>query len=353
METRYSLKDFDYTLPPELLARYPLPNRDQSRMMIVDRRQGAIRHAMFSDLPDYLQPGDTVAMNNARVIPARLHGHKPGSSGKVELFLMHPENAERTRWQVLMRPARRLKPGTEVILAESPSVRAAILQRLEGGRGIIELAWPAGLSFDTMLETIGTLPIPPYLEREVEAIDQERYQTVFAKVSGAQAAPTAGLHFTPTILAQLQQQGVGLAELTLHVSAGTFRPVLSDEIADHRMDPEYYEVPETAIAALRRSKTSGGRVLAVGTTTLKTLETVAQKYHGRLQPDQGWSELFITPGFDFKATDALLTNFHLPKSTLLMLVSAFAGHDLIMRAYAEAIRKQYRFYSYGDCMLIL
>lgn len=347
----YTLTDFDYDLPPERIAKYPLPQRDQSRMLHLNRSLGTMAHYRFDALPELLEPGDLVVFNNARVIPARLHGHRYGHTGRVEIFLMHPENTEKTRWQVLMKPARRLKPGSIIRFPDSP-LSATVLDRYESGRGVVELQWPAELSLDGVLEQTGTMPIPPYLERNAETLDMERYQTVFAKVSGAQASPTAGLHFTPEILKQLEDKGVRQAEITLYVSAGTFRPVLSETIAEHRMDPEFYTIPLETVTAIAQAKAQGRRVIAIGTTVAKTLESSAHTHNGTVVAESAWSELFIRPGFRFTIVDAMLTNFHLPKSTLLMLVSAFANRDQILKAYTTAIDEQYRFYSYGDCMLI-
>lgn len=348
----YTLSDFDFDLPPELVAKYPLPERDQSNMLVLDRASGTIAHHGFSELATFLAPGDVLVLNNAKVMPARLQGHREGHTGHVEIFLLHPENPEQTVWQVLMKPTRRLNPGTRVCFPNT-ELTATILDRQEAGRGRVELSWPSALSLEALLEAVGQMPIPPYLERDAEALDTERYQTVFAKVTGAQAAPTAGLHFTPQVLAALRACGVQLAEVTLHVSAGTFRPVLSERIEAHQMDPELYTLPADTMEAIAAAKARGNRVIAVGTTVVKTLETAAFRNNGRLQPETAWSELFIRPGFEFQIVDALLTNFHLPKSTLLMLVSAFAHRDPILAAYREAIQHRYRFYSYGDCMLIV
>lgn len=346
-----SLSTFDYDLPPEQIARYPLDQRDASRMMHVDRKTGTLQHGSFGDLPLLLNAGDVVVLNNARVIPARLEGTRKGLNGHVELFLLHPQNSSQTEWLVLMRPARRLKPGSQVVLGTG-LLEATILERYEGGKGKVSLSWPSTLTFEAMLEQVGTLPLPSYLERPAEASDRDRYQTVFAKVAGAQAAPTAGLHFTPKVLETLKNKGVHVCEVTLSVSAGTFRPVLSDEITDHKMDPEYYSISEETAACIEAAKARGNKVVAIGTTVAKTLETCAFYNEGRVVSESRWSELFITPGFRFNVVDTLLTNFHLPKSTLLMLVSAFASIEQIREAYGEAIAQKYRFYSYGDCMVI-
>lgn len=349
--TTYTLEDFDYPLPHALIAKYPLAQRDQSRMLVLNRESGELAHHGFAELVNWIEPGDLVVFNNAKVIPARLLGHRQGHTGKVEVFLLHPQNEAKTRWQVLMRPSRKLPVGTVVTFDTSP-LEVHIQDRGENGLGVVDLIWPEGIMLEEILDQTGVLPIPPYMERETEAIDTERYQTVYAKVAGAQAAPTAGLHFTEDILESLRAKGANLAEVTLHVSAGTFRPVQTPTIGEHKMDAEYYTVsPETA-EAIQATKAAGKRVIAVGTTVTKTLETSAFRNQGQVTAESAWSELFITPGFQFQVIDSLLTNFHLPKSTLLMLVSAFAGRDPIMHAYETAVENQYRFYSYGDCMLI-
>ncbi len=347
----YTLSDFDYELPPGRIAKYPLPNRDDSRMMVLDRAGQGIGHHFFKQLPDFLNAGDLMVINNARVLPARLLGRREGHTGQVEIFLMHPRNADKTEWDVLMKPARKLRPGTRICFERSGLV-AEIIDRLEMGHGIVRLHWPQNMTFEAILEQTGTLPIPPYLERETEAIDTERYQTVFAKHAGAQAAPTAGLHFTPAVFEALKAKGIGIAEITLNVSAGTFRPVLDEAIDSHQMDAEFYTIPDEAAQQITETQARGGRIIAIGTTVAKTLET-AYRLNGRqIKPGSAWSRLFIRPGFEFKTVDMLLTNFHLPKSTLMMLVSAFADRDLIMAAYDQAVAGEYRFYSYGDCMLI-
>ncbi len=349
----YTLSDFDYDLPAGLIAKYPLPERDQSRMLVLNRQEKALSHQSFIHFPQFLEAGDLVVLNNAKVIPARLLGHREGYTGQVEIFLMHPQNHERTHWQVLMRPAKRLKAGSTIVFEKS-DLKVTVLEQQSEGRGLVSLQWPSSLSLEEILEQTGQLPIPPYLEREAEAIDTERYQTIFAKVSGAQAAPTAGLHFTPQVLEALQQRGVQLAEITLHVSAGTFRPVLSETISHHQMDPEFYTISEETAQAIEKTKANGHRVIAIGTTVAKTLETSAYRHHGNVQPESDWSDLFITPGFQFQVVSGLLTNFHLPKSTLLMMICAFANNrDLVFEAYTKAVEAQYRFYSYGDCMLLL
>ena len=344
---------YDYPLPESLIAKYPLAERDASRMLVINRQQKTLSDHAFRDLPQFLNAGDLLVRNNAKVMPARLIGHREGFEGSVELFLLNPKNTDRTVWDVLMRPARKLKPGITVLFPGTP-LTATIIEQLELGHGVVSLHWPKKTALDDVLMQAGQLPLPPYLNRQHEASDEERYQTVYAKVTGAQAAPTAGLHFTPQTFEALQQKGVETDEVTLWVSSGTFRPVMSDQINAHTMDAERYELSAQTAQHITRTRSQGYRVMAVGTTSCKTIETVVHKYNGRCEADADHSQLFITPGFIFQATDMLLTNFHLPKSTLLMLISAFIGdHDLTMAAYHHAIQEQYRFYSYGDCMLII
>jgi S-adenosylmethionine:tRNA ribosyltransferase-isomerase len=357
--TGLNLDDYDYPLPEALIARYPLPERDQSRMLVVNRESGQMTHHTFQSLGEFLAPGDLMVLNNTKVLPARFYGNRKGLTGRVEILMLHPVSdvgvpAERQGrvWSALMRPARKLKPGTIVELPDTQ----AVLEVLEvGERGCCQvLVHPAEHGdVPTLMERVGLMPIPPYLRRDAEESDKQRYQTVFSKVPGAQAAPTAGLHFTPAVLQGLANQGVQSAEVTLAVSAGTFRTVEEEDIRGHKMDPEAYTVPEEAASAVQETRAQGGRILAVGTTVAKTLETAAKRHEGQVAPGSGWSDLFIYPGFEFQVTDRLLTNFHLPKSTLLMLISAFAGRDLVAAAYQEALRENYRFFSYGDCMLIL
>lgn len=346
------LDDYDYPLPEGLIARYPLARRDASRMLVLDRQSGHLEHRQFADLCHWLSPGDVMVLNNTQVLPARFLGHRDGHTGRVEVLLLHPDAGDATVWQALMRPTRKLKPGTRVLLPPTQAY-LEVLEVGERGRGLIRVH-PVGFdSIPALMQAVGHMPIPPYLGRAAEDSDRERYQTVFSKVPGAQAAPTAGLHFTPDVLAQLRAHGVQQAELTLAVSAGTFRTVEAARIDAHRMDPEAYAVPAETAEVVNQTRRQGGRVLAVGTTVAKTLETVAARHGGRLQAESDWSELFIYPGFQFQAVDMLLTNFHLPKSTLLMLISAFAGRDRVAQAYQQALAQSYRFFSYGDCMLIV
>lgn len=349
--TGLKLDDYDYPLPEELIARYPLPERDQSRMLVLHRDSGGIEHRMFTDLPEYLDSGDLLALNNTKVLPARFYGNRQGLTGRVEILMLHPTGQE-NEWSALIRPAKKMNPST---IIELPDTKAVLEVLSVGERGCCQVkAHPAEHGdVPTLMERVGLMPIPPYLKRVAEESDKERYQTVFSKVPGAQAAPTASLHFTKNTLNLLQQKGVQRAEVTLSVSAGTFRTVEDDDIQQHKMDPEFYTVPNEAAQSIQQVKQTQGRILAVGTTVAKTLETVASKHQGQVVAETEWSQLFIYPGFEFQVVDRLLTNFHLPKSTLLMLISTFAGRENIGKAYQEALREGYRFFSYGDCMLIV
>ncbi len=344
--------DFDYILPPERIAQTPVEPRDAARLMVLHRADRRIEHRTVRDLPELLRAGDLLVLNNTRVIPARLRGHKPGTGGAVEIFLLEPSTDG--AWLALLRARRRPKPGARVVLGPLDDAEAELLEDLGDGKVRVRLRTPE--PFDAWLESAGEPPLPPYIRRASDdarhAGDRERYQTVYARHPGAVAAPTAGLHFTPALLDQLAAAGIGRAELTLHVGIGTFRPVTAELAEDHPMEPERYLVPESTVDALVRARASGGRIIAVGTTATRTLETVAA--HGwPPRAGEGRSALYIRPPYAFKAVDALLTNFHLPCSTLLMLVSAFAGRDFVREAYDLAIREEYRFYSYGDAMLIL
>jgi len=338
------LKEFDYSLPKGLIAQHPPQKRGESRMMVLDRKRKAINHRNFSDITDHLERGDCLVLNNTKVIQARLFG-KRRTGGKVEIFILHAGENPVT---ALVRPSVRIKEG-EVITLESGDW-ARVLGRADVGR-FIEFDKP----LDGILERSGHVPLPPYITRPDEAYDKERYQTVYAQHEGATASPTAGLHFTDEAFRKLEEKGVETAYVTLHVSYGTFAPVLEEDVERHKMHREYFELPESAVNKIKNAKQNGKKVIAVGTTTIRVLESNADKLTTQdPQPitHNGWTNLFIYPGYKFKVADMLLTNFHLPKSTLLMLVSAFAGRDLIFEAYDEAIRKKYRFFSYGDCMLI-
>ena len=337
--------DFDFHLPEELIAQTPLEKRDASRLLIVDRSSGEFSDQHFDSIIDQLQPGDALVMNNTRVLPARLYGEKPGTGGHVELLLL--KNIEGDHWEVLAKPAKRLKVGAQVSFGDG-RLTATVVEELEHGGRIVRFDYQG--IFLEVLESLGEMPLPPYIHEKLA--DRERYQTVYAKENGSAAAPTAGLHFTKELLAQIEAKGVKLVYLTLHVGLGTFRPVSVDNLDDHEMHSEFYTLSEEAAATLREVKANGHRVIAVGTTSMRTLETIGNKVQGDIQADAGWTNIVIKPGYQWQIVDAFSTNFHLPKSTLVMLVSAFAGRDLTLKAYEHAIAERYRFFSFGDAMFI-
>ena len=340
------LDDFDYGLPPELIAQQPLAERCASRLMVLDRCRESIAEVPFTTLPGLLRAGDLLVLNDTRVIPARLRGAKE-TGGQVEVFLVRRLAGAEEAWQCLVRASKQPRPGTVILLADG--VTATVRTRDEGETWRLDFAGAA--DFGSWLERTGSVPLPPYIRREPETGDRQRYQTVFARQPGAVAAPTAGLHFTAELLAALQGNGVEVATLTLHVGLGTFLPVRVDDLRQHRMHREWFQIPAETAAAVNRCKQAGGRVVAVGTTVVRALEQAAAM-DGTVRGGAGEAELFICPGHRFGVVDALLTNFHLPKSTLLVLVAAFAGREFLLRAYAEAVRQRFRFYSYGDAMFI-
>lgn len=339
------LEDFDFDLPEELIAQHPVEPRDSSRLMVVDRSTGDIKHQVFRELPSLLKAGDVLVVNNTRVIPARLMGEKEGTQAKIECLLL--KRRERDVWEVLIKPGKRLKEGQFVLFGEG-LLRGELLEILPDGNRVMRFTY-AGV-FEAVLDELGNMPLPPYITEQLE--DKERYQTVYSKESGSAAAPTAGLHFTQELLERLRKSGIEIVEILLHVGLGTFRPVKVENIEEHDMHSEYYRVSKEAAERLNRAKREGRRVIAVGTTASRTLESVASE-DGQIQAGEGWTHIFIYPGYQFKVVDALITNFHFPKSTLVMLVSALAGRELILNAYNLAIRESYRFYSFGDSMLIL
>jgi len=337
------LSDFDYRLPDELIAQAPLADRAASRMLVVDRASGRFEDRHFRDLPRFLRPGDCLVINDTRVIPSRLYGRKEGYSREVEIFLLTPQNPERTLWTALVRPGRHLHEGARVRISERLSVE--ILETRVRGERLVRVHCEGDL--DEEIERIGHVPLPPYIHRPDERLDRERYQTVFARQRGSAAAPTAGLHFTPEVLDACRAAGAEIAPVTLHVGLGTFQPLLSNTVEDNRLHSERYSIPPETAAKLAAAQ----RRIAVGTTVVRTLESAVR--NGGMVPQEGETDLFIYPGFEFRAVDAMLTNFHLPKSSLLLLVCAFGGKDLILSAYRHAVEQRYRFFSYGDCMLIL
>lgn len=337
--------DFDFHLPEELIAQTPLEKRDASRLLVVNHETGQMEDTHFDAIINQLNPGDALVMNDTRVLPARLHGEKPETGGHVELLLL--KNIAGDDWEVLAKPAKRLKVGAAISFGDG-RLTATVLEELEHGGRIVRFHYQG--IFLEVLESLGEMPLPPYIHEKLK--DRERYQTVYAKENGSAAAPTAGLHFTKELLTQIEAKGVKLVYLTLHVGLGTFRPVSVDNVDEHEMHSEFYTLSEEAADTLRQVKASGKRVIAVGTTSIRTLETIGSKFNGEIKADSGWTNIFIKPGYDWKIVDAFSTNFHLPKSTLVMLVSAFAGRELVLSAYQHAIDEKYRFFSFGDAMFI-
>lgn len=338
-------QDFDFYLPEELIAQTPLEKRDASKLLILNHETGEMVDEHFDAIIDELEPGDALVMNNTRVLPARLHGVKPETGGHVELLLL--KNIQGDQWEVLAKPAKRLKEGSVVSFGDG-RLEATLIKKLEHGGCIVEFSYQG--IFLEVLESLGEMPLPPYIHEKLE--DKERYQTVYAKENGSAAAPTAGLHFTAELLQKIKEKGVKLVYLTLHVGLGTFRPVSVDNVDQHEMHSEFYQLSEEAAQTLREVKAKGHRIVAVGTTSIRTLETIGNKFAGDIQADSGWTNIFIKPGYQWQVVDAFSTNFHLPKSTLVMLVSAFAGRELTLQAYQHAIDERYRFFSFGDAMFI-
>lgn len=354
--------DFDYTLPPELIAQTPIEPRDHARLLVIDHISGAVQHKRFYELGDYLNPGDLLVANESKVLPARLLGYKVGTGGKVEVLLLRPvpqpeEGPEPCVWEALVSPGRRIQDGTTLGFgdpAEGPYLEASVVARTELGGRVLRFNQPPR----PLLDKLGQMPLPPYIHETLS--DPERYQTVYANSEGSAAAPTAGLHFTEELIERLRGKGIDFATVVLHVGLDTFRPVHEAHIDEHPMHREWYELPPRTADAINRTREKGGRVVAVGTTSVRVLETTAQaqgidadRRLGRVEAAEGWSQLFIRPGYGFGLVDGMITNFHLPRTTLLMLVSAFAGRDVILGAYEEAIKEQYRFYSFGDATLII
>ncbi len=341
------LSEFDYDLPEELIAQQPLPQRDASRMLVADAASNSLIDANFTSLPDYLCENDVLVINNTRVFPARLIGQRDPSGGRVEVLLIR--ELEPSVWESLVRPGGRLKLGARLKFGDS-RLLAETLD--EAGNGLRRLRFECSEPWETVLNEVGETPLPPYIRRAADVTDRERYQTLFAREKGAIAAPTAGLHFTPDVIGRVLARGARLVEITLHVGYGTFEPVRVEEIERHSVAAEYLQISKEAADVINSSRANGGRVVAVGTTTTRALESAANS-DGRLEPLAKWSDLTIVPGHKFRLTDVLLTNFHLPRSSLLLLVSAFAGNDFVLRAYRHAVEQRYRFYSYGDCMLLI
>ncbi len=339
-----NLHDFYYELPRELIAQDPLPDRSGSRLLLLDRKTGETEHHIFRDIVDYLNPGDCLAVNNTKVIPARLIGSRAETGAKIEVLLL--KRGEDDVWETLVKPGKKAKPGTKILFGGG-LLTGEVLEVIEDGNRKIRFQYEG--IFEEILDQLGQMPLPPYITHQLK--DKNRYQTIYAKHDGSAAAPTAGLHFTPELLRKIEEKGVLIAHVTLHVGLGTFRPVKVENILEHHMHSEFYMVEEEQARLINETKKQGGRVIAVGTTSCRTLESAAGE-DGILKAGSGWTDIFIYPGYEFRLTDGLITNFHLPESTLMMLVSALAGRDRIMNAYAEAVKERYRFFSFGDAMFI-
>ena len=339
-----NVKDYDYDLPEELIAQDPLEDRSSSRLMVLDRQTGDVEHRHFTDILEYLHPGDCLVINNTKVIPARLFGVKEDTQAKIEVLLL--KRKENDIWETLVKPGKKAKPGTKLVFGDG-LLTAEVVDVVEEGNRLIQFHYDG--IFEEILDQLGQMPLPPYITHQLK--DKNRYQTVYAKYDGSAAAPTVGLHFTKELLQKVKDMGVDIAEVTLHVGLGTFRPVKVENVLDHHMHSEFYMVSQEAADKINRAKESGHRVIAVGTTSTRTLEAAADE-NGRLHETSGWTEIFIYPGYQFKVIDALITNFHLPQSTLVMLVSALAGREHVLHAYEIAVKERYRFFSFGDAMLI-
>ena len=338
-------EDFYFKLPEELIAQDPLEDRSASRLLVLDKESGKIEHRMFRDIKAYLKPGDCLVINDTKVIPARLIGSKIGTDAKIEILLL--KRKENDIWETLVKPGKKAKPGTKISFGEGLLI-GEVIDVVEEGNRLIQFSYQG--IFEEILDQLGQMPLPPYITHQLE--DKNRYQTVYAKHSGSAAAPTAGLHFTPELLKEIKESGVDIAHVTLHVGLGTFRPVKVENIQEHHMHSEFYQIEASEAEKINRAKREGHRIICVGTTSCRTIESAA-KPDGTLSECSGWTEIFIYPGYQFKVLDCLLTNFHLPESTLIMLVSALAGREHVLHAYEEAVKEQYRFFSFGDAMLIV
>lgn len=337
--------DFYFDLPEELIAQEPLKDRSSSRLLVADKNAESISHKHFRDIKEYLKAGDCLVINDTRVLPARLHGERVGTGAHIEVLLLVRKSID--TWEVLVRPGKKARPGDKISFGDG-RLTAEVLETIEGGNRIIKFYYEG--VFENILDELGEMPLPPYITHKLE--DKERYQTVYAKHDGSAAAPTAGLHFTPELLKEIEEMGVKIAHVTLHVGLGTFRPVKAEDILDHEMHSEYYVVEEDQAAIMNEARKNGGRIIAVGTTSTRTLESVTDE-NGIVHAGSGWTKIFIYPGYTFKAVDCMITNFHLPESTLIMLVSALMGKDFIMHVYEEAVKERYRFFSFGDACLFL
>lgn len=341
-----NIEEFDFDLPEHLIAQTPLKDRTASKLMVLNRNDKSLEHRHFSDILDYLKPGDCLVLNNTKVLPARLYGVKEDTGAKVEVLLLHQK--ENDHWEVLVKPAKKVKLGTKLSFGEG-RLTATCTEILEHGGRIVRFDYDG--IFLEVLTDLGEMPLPPYIKEQLA--DQDRYQTVYAEAEGSAAAPTAGLHFTNDLLEEIKAKGIEIAFVTLHVGLGTFRPVSVDRIEEHDMHSEYYHLSSKEAEKINRVKSRNGRIIAVGTTSTRTLEAIASENNGEIVPTSGWTSIFIYPPYQFKAIDAMITNFHLPKSTLIMLISALAGRKFILDAYHEAIKQEYRFFSFGDAMLIV
>ena len=347
------LSDFSFDLPEELIAEYPSEHRDEARMMVLHRDSGKIEHRLFKDIIEYFVEGDTMIMNNTKVFPARMYGNKEKTGAKIEVFLLRELNRESLLWDVLVDPARKIRIGNKLYFGDDDSLVAEVIDNTTSrGRTLRFLFDGPYEEFKAKITELGETPLPKYIKREVEANDEDRYQTIFAKVEGAVAAPTAGLHFSRELLKRLELKGINFAEVTLHIGLGTFRPVEVEDLTKHKMDSEQVIIPEKCTEIVNEAKARKKRICAIGTTSMRTIETSVST-DGNLKPYDGWTNKFIFPPYDFSVADCMVTNFHTPLSTLLMMISAFAGHDLMKEAYKQAVEKKYKFYSYGDAMLIL
>ncbi|MCJ7839920.1 tRNA preQ1(34) S-adenosylmethionine ribosyltransferase-isomerase QueA [Lederbergia sp. NSJ-179] len=340
------LDQFDFDLPEELIAQVPLENRASSRLMVLDKQTGEIQHEIFSDIMKHLQKGDCLVLNDTKVLPARLFGVKLDTSAKVEVLLLKQLNGD--QWETLVKPAKRLKKGMALSFGDG-GLKAVCLDELDHGGRVLEFQYD-GIFYE-VLDQLGKMPLPPYIKTQLE--DQDRYQTVYAKERGSAAAPTAGLHFTEELLREIREKGIHIAYITLHVGLGTFRPVNVEEIEEHDMHAEFYRMSKETAELLNRTRAQGGRIISVGTTSTRTLETIASANNGSFTEANGWTDIFIYPGYEFRAIDGMITNFHLPKSTLIMLVSALAGREHVLHAYQVAVQEKYRFFSFGDAMLLI
>lgn len=338
------VKDFDYDLPQELIAQDPLEDRSSSRLMVLDKNTGEVSHHVFREIVKYLRPGDCLVLNNTKVIPARLFGVKEGTMAKIEILLL--KRRQNDVWETLVKPGKKAKPGTRIIFGDGLLI-GEVIDVVDDGNRLIQFSYEG--IFEEILDKLGQMPLPPYITHQLK--DKNRYQTVYAKYDGSAAAPTAGLHFTKELLQQVKDKGVDIAEVTLHVGLGTFRPVKVDNVLDHHMHSEFYMVSQEAADKINNAKKNGGRIISVGTTSTRTLEAASDE-NGMLRECSGWTDIFIYPGYRFKVIDCLITNFHLPQSTLVMLVSALAGREHVLNAYKEAVEERYRFFSFGDAMFI-